>query len=145
MRAVLVRESFLALAFQNYFCMKSLFLILSSVLTAAAYGQKEIKLEEASRHIGDSVKICGTVAASRYMNMAEGGPTLFYLGDAFPKQTLTLVVWKKDRKFFTKPPELAYAQQDVCATGKLELVAGKPQISLYNETQIKVVEEEEGE
>ena len=125
--------------------MKSLLLITAVGLSTTATAQKEIKLEDAANHIGDSVKVCGTVAASRYMNMAEGGPALFYLGDAYPKQVLTLVVWKKDRKFFTKPPELVYAQQDVCAVGKLELVGGKPQIALYSEAQIKVVEEEDGE
>lgn len=125
--------------------MKSLLLIMAVGFSTTASAQKEIKLEDAAKHIGDSVKVCGTVAASRYLSMGEGGPTYFYLGDAYPRQSLTLVVWKKDRKFFTKPPELVYAQQDVCAVGKLELVADKPQLTLYSEAQIKVVEEAEGE
>ncbi|MDB5197874.1 MAG: hypothetical protein JWP88_2245 [Flaviaesturariibacter sp.] len=121
------------------------YVLLAGSLACASFAsaQTEIKLEDISKHVGDSVKVCAKVVSSKYLNMTEGGPTMFYLGAAYPKQTLTLVVWKKDRKFFKAPPELTYAEQDVCAVGKIELVGEKPQIVLYSEKQIQVKEEED--
>ncbi|MDB5251484.1 MAG: hypothetical protein JWP27_653 [Flaviaesturariibacter sp.] len=112
-------------------------------LPLASAAQQKIKLEDVASHAGDSVTVCATVAACRYLNRADGGPTYFYLGAPYPRQSLTLVVWKKDRTFFKTPPELTYADQDVCVAGRIEIVAQKPQIVLTNEKQIRVVDEDD--
>ena len=68
------------------------FFLLFSVL---AHSQKQIKLEDASKSIGDSVTTCGKVYSARYFEGSQDAPTLLNLGAAYPNQLLTVVIYGK--------------------------------------------------
>lgn len=89
----------------------------------AAKSQTKIDIKDISKHIGDTVTICDSVYTTRALN----GLTLINMGAAFPKQLLTVVIYKADLAKFTEP-EKTYLNKKVCVTGKLVLYNDKPQI-----------------
>ncbi|TCC88667.1 hypothetical protein EZ428_18695 [Pedobacter frigiditerrae] len=98
----------------------------------AAKSQTKIDIKDVAKHIGDSVTICDSVYTTRALN----GLTLINLGAAFPKQLLTVVIYKADLGKFTEP-EKTYLYKRVCVTGKLVLYNDRPQIVVNEVKQIK--------
>ena len=109
-------------------------LFLGSVLAVKA--QKPVKLEEIASHIGDSVVVSGKVYSTRYFENAKDAPTLLNLGEPFPNQLLTVVVYGPYRKNFKDTPETVYKDKTVQVTGKVELYKGKPQIIVQDASQL---------
>ncbi|TWI83268.1 hypothetical protein IQ13_1376 [Lacibacter cauensis] len=105
-------------------------------LTGTAYAQQTISLEEVSKHIGDSVKVCGVVRGGRFLEQAKNSPTLLNIGAAFPNQQLTVVIWGDVRKQFEQAPEELFKDKEVCIVGKVELYKEKPQIVLKRKEQL---------
>ena len=73
---------------------------LTILLSLCAFCQKDIKLEEIKDHVGDSVKICGKIFTARYFANAQDAPTLLNMGDAYPNQKITIVIYGNTRKEF---------------------------------------------
>lgn len=103
---------------------------------ANANSQEVIKIEDISKHIGDTVKICTKIYGGRFLYRLKNSPTFLEVGDDYPNQLLTIVIWGKDLENFEDRPEMMYVYRDVCITGKLELDNGKPQIIVSKPTQI---------
>lgn len=117
--------------------MKGVFLALALAAAGAAQAQRvTIKVEEAGQHVGDSVQFCATVKTSRYFVQVTGKPTILYFGNPYPNHQLSVVIWERDRKNFPKPVELLYNSGEVCVTGKVVLVDGKPQVEVRSPGQI---------
>jgi hypothetical protein len=120
--------------------MKSLFVFLFTILAISAYAQTEIKLEDISKHVGDSVKVRGKIFGAKYLESAKNSPTFLNVGAAYPNQLLTIVIWGDVRK------KLGYAPEDIrnpspvaIITGKVELYKDKPQIVIYDPAQLVIV------
>lgn len=112
-----------------------IFLVLVSFRTAA---QREIKVDEAIHHVGDTVKICGIVYGSRYMPAAKGSPTFLDVGKVYPKPTLMVIISKEARERFKQPPENLYNKLEICVTGKIRLHRRTPEIVVSEPGQIYV-------
>ena len=110
------------------------------LLCFAAAAQKEIKPEEVSGHVGDSVTITGKVAGGRYFPNTEGAPTLLNIGAAYPNQLLTVVIRGAARKELGGIPEKDLLEKDIRVSGKVELYKGKPQLVVYRAGQLTVTE-----
>lgn len=116
--------------------MKFIFTILitlfsSSIVTA----QTKINLDEINNHIGDSVTICGLVADMRYFENSKGKPTFLNIGDRYPKQKITIVIWGKTREEFTEKPEQVLKKQ-ICVSGRIILYKEKPEIVIERPEQL---------
>ena len=98
--------------------------------------QVVIRIEDVTKHIGDSVKICTKIYGGRFQIRFKDSPTYLEVGDDFPNQPLTIVIWKKDRDNFEDRPEMMYAYKDVCITGRLEIDKGKVQMVVTKPAQI---------
>ena len=119
--------------------MRSLSLFLFFLIIGlAVQSQVEVKLEDAAKHVGDSVKVCGKVAGIRFMENSKGQPTLINLGAAYPNQLLTVVIWADMRKQFDKAPEELLKDKEICVTGRVELFRDKPQIVIRNKDQLNI-------
>ena len=115
-------------------CMLGVGAVLS---TTGLYAQTSVPLEEAAKHVGDSVTITGKVFGARYLENGEKQPTLINLGAAFPRQLLTVVIFGPERKLFSFKPEEEFINKTVMVTGKITLYRNKPQIVIYQAAQIK--------
>lgn len=107
-------------------------------ITSFSFAQTVIKLEDISKHIGDSVTVCGKISSIRFLETAKNTPTFINLGQPFPNHALTIVIWSDVRKQFETAPEVLFKDKEVCVTGRIELFREKPQIVLKRREDIKV-------
>ena len=118
--------------------MKYLLLVSTLFITSISFSQTSIKLEEAGKHAGDSVTVCGKVAGGVFLEQMENTPTYLSLGAAYPDQLLTLLINKEHRGQYEPAPETQYLDKEVCVTGKIVIMRDRPQIVIYKKEQIKV-------
>ena len=111
------------------------------LFSAVVHGQQEIKIEDLSKHVGDSVTVCTKIYGGVFLDRSSGTPTLLNAGDKYPNAPLTVVIWPDAREKFKEKPEVFYKDKDVCITGKVSLYKDKPQIVVYNEKQLIVKQE----
>lgn len=64
--------------------------------------QTKIPIEEAGKHIGETVTICSRVYGARYLESSATKPTLLNLGGSYPKNLLTVLINDADRKNFPR-------------------------------------------
>ena len=111
------------------------FLLFALLFTGIAYGQTSIKLEDVSQHTGDSVTVCGLVADMRYFENSKNQPTFLNIGESFPNQKLTIVIWGSVKAGFKEPVEILKGKQ-ICITGRIILFKERPEIVIENPEQI---------
>ena len=118
--------------------MKRLFLLLFTFSVACSINaQTSIKPEEISKHIGDSVTICGKVDDMRYFESSKNSPTFLNINGKYPNQVLTVVVYGEVRKQFTGQFEELKDKQ-VCITGRIILYKERPEIIIGEPGQIVI-------
>ena len=116
--------------------MKALIVLLLSMFCIVnAKAQTSIKLEDVSKHIGDSVTVCGLVADMRYFENSKNKPTLLNIGAKHPDAPLTLIIWEDARALFTTKPE-DLNNKNICITGRIILYKEKPEIVIEKPEQI---------
>ena len=106
-------------------------------IIVAVTAQTHIKLEDVSKHIGDSVTVCGKVAGMRYFENSNNKPTLVNIGAKHPDQLLTVVIWENARALFTTKVE-DLTDKEICITGRISLYKEKLQIVIEKPEQIVV-------
>jgi hypothetical protein len=111
-------------------------LVLSAGVVASAQ-VRTIPAADAAKHVGDSVTICDKVYSARWLENAKNQPTFLNLGETYPNQLLTVVIWEDVRKSLGYKPEEKLMDKKVCVTGKIEEFRGKPQIVLHQPAQLK--------
>ena len=113
-------------------------LLIGLFCTIASFAQTEIKLEDISKHIGDSVKVCAKIYGGIFLERVKDTPTFLNVGGSYPNNPLTIVIWADVRKEFEQKPEEFYKDKAVCIFGKITLYKDKPQIVLYNKNQLVI-------
>jgi hypothetical protein len=113
------------ITFLSFFC----------AITVAA--QTSIKLEDVSRHIGDSVTVCGKVEGMKYFENSKNKPTFLNVGADHPNQLLTVVIWETTRALFTTKVE-DLKNKEVCITGRIILYKERPEIVIEKPEQIVI-------
>ena len=104
---------------------------------ANANAQTPVKLEDVSKHVGDSVTVCGKVADMRYFENYKNKPTLLNIGAKHPDAPLTVVIWENGRALFTSKIE-DLLNKEICITGRIILYKEKPEIIVEKPEQIVV-------
>jgi hypothetical protein len=112
-------------------------LIVSTALVLWAVGARAATFtpEEAAKHVGETVTICGAVASAKYAGQARGGPTFLDFGKPYPNAIFTALILGSDRAKFGTPEKGVQGKQ-VCVTGQIQLYQGKPQIILNDPKQL---------
>ena len=111
-------------------------LIVFPFLFNSTFAQLEIKVEDAAKHVGDSVTICTKIFGARYFENSKNAPTLLNAGAKFPDAPLTIVIYGENRAAFKNKPEEYYPEKEICVTGKIVLYKEKPQIVVTSEEQL---------
>lgn len=81
--------------------------------------------------------ICGTVADVHFDGNAGGQPTFVDMGRPYPDQTLTILIWGRDRNRFNPPPE-SWQGDRICVRGVVRSYHDRPEIVAYGPGQIKL-------
>jgi hypothetical protein len=117
--------------------MKNIIIIATLFIAGNAYSQTKIDIQDVSKHVGDSVELSAKIYGGKYLENANGSPTLLNVGADYPNALLTLVVPKPIREqFFRQTPEIVLKGKECIIYGKIELYKEKPQIIIYNKKQI---------
>lgn len=115
-----------------------LLFLVASFVGAVGFSQTTIKLEDVSKHVGDSVKVCGKVYGIRQVATVQNEPTFINLGGGFPNQLLTVVIWSDVRKQFEQAPEELFKDKEICVVGRIEVYKERPQIVIRERGQVSV-------
>lgn len=114
----------------------TLSLLIMLIFACAVQSQAEIKIEDLSKHIGDSITVCTKIYGGIFLDRSKGTPTLLNAGGEYPNAPLTILIWADARKLFKEAPETFYKDKDVCIKGTVILYKDKPEIIVYEEKQI---------
>lgn len=104
-----------------------------------------ISWEEASKYIGQTKVVEGTVVDTKYAPTSKGQPTFLNIGKPYPQPgRFTAIIWGSDRrKFiveFPPDPETYFLKKRVQVSGLIEEYKGSAEIILRDPSQIKVIE-----
>lgn len=104
----------------------------------ASVDSVSIKASEASKYIGQKKTVCGTVVSAVFAIQSRGQPTFLNLDKPYPDHLFTVVIWGSNRSRFPQPPEKAFRDKRICASGSITMYKNKPQIIVDLPTQIQV-------
>jgi hypothetical protein len=104
----------------------------------SGFSQGSIPAAEAAKHVGEKATVCDKVFGGRFMENASGQPTLINMGDAYPNNPFTFVIFPDDRKKFSYKPEDFLVDKKVCVTGEIKEFRGKPQIVVTDTLQVVI-------
>jgi micrococcal nuclease len=121
--------------------MKKLLLICTIILSQSPQlFSQTVSLNDLKNYIGkpDTIKVCGKIYSTRYLDRAERKPTLLNVGDHYPMQKLTVVIFEEDRSKFPPKPEEYFSNTQVCISGVVIDYNGKPEIVMRDIKQIEI-------
>ncbi|WAC40911.1 hypothetical protein [Pedobacter sp. SL55] len=99
-----------------------------------AKSQVKVSAKEAVNYVGKEVQLCDSVYSSRSLENLS----LLNLGGAFPKEVITVVVFKADRAKFEKDPVEMFNEKKICVVGTVTLYKEKLQIVVNDPKKIKL-------
>jgi hypothetical protein len=113
--------------------------IMAAALAAStsATQAEPLSPDDAVKHAGQDVTVCGGVAGAKYSAQIRGGLTFIDFGKPYPDAPFTALIMGADRVKFGAPEKDLQGKQ-ACVTGKIEMFRGKPQIVLHDPKQLVV-------
>lgn len=115
--------------------MKKLILSLAlSLVIFVAKSQTAVSITEVVNYVGKEVTLCDSVYTARAMDNIS----LLNVGGKFPKEVITVVIFKSDRSKFEKEPVELYSNKRICITGKVTLYKDKLQLVVNDPKQVKL-------
>jgi hypothetical protein len=111
----------------------SVILILLMTITSKA---QSFNPEEASKHVNDSITVCGVVKEVHFIKKNETYSVYLEFGDRSPNETFSVYISDDLRK--KSPYDIHTLEgKNICVQGKIKMRAKKPYLNLYNFSQIK--------
>lgn len=118
--------------------MKKIFTILFLTISFIQVNAQTFTAEQAAKKVGDSLKVCDKVFGGRFFETSKDSPTLLNIGAAYPASPLTIMIPGEVRIKLGYAPEQHLKDKNVCVTGRVILFKNKPEIIVYNTSQIAV-------
>jgi hypothetical protein len=81
--------------------------------------------------------VCGVVASATYAVQAPMAPTFLDIGQPYPNQVFSAIIFDNDRPKFGVP-ESSLRDKSVCVTGEIFLYQGTSEIILRDPRQLSV-------
>ena len=124
--------------------MNKLASILYLIVISSIYSESGIMIspKEAINHIGEYKTVKGMVVSGKYLSRVKGRPTFLNLGEAYPNQVFTVVIWGDTRDQFEEDPEYFYRGKNITVSGIIIEYKGIAEIIANDESQITVIDQE---
>jgi hypothetical protein len=123
---------------------RAISLIMSLIVGSTASAQTQIPIDEAAKHIGETITVCDKVYGGKFIEGSKTKPTVLNLGGSYPNHKLTILVNSELRKALGGKPEETYLNKNVCVTGQVVDSRGKPEIIVAKTEDIKIDETRQG-
>jgi S1/P1 Nuclease len=94
-----------------------------------------IDVKDAMNHVGKEVTVCTRVYSIR----ATSAITQVSVGEAYPNNPLTIIIFGKNYANFAVTPEELLKDKNICVKGSIELYKGKPQIIVEKPGDVTVL------
>lgn len=104
----------------------------SSIVAIPSGDISRIQASDAVRYVGQYKTVCGRVAQIK--EFSKG--TYLNIGQAYPSQDLTIVVWSSDQ--YQVGDIHQYANKNICISGKISTYKGIPQIKFNSADQVRM-------
>ncbi len=118
--------------------MKKIFTFLLIVPFYQFSSAQTFSAEQAAKKVGDSIKVCDKIYGGRFFETSKGSPTLLNMGAAYPTSPLTIMIPGEVRIKMVGAPEQELKDKNICVVGKVILFKEKPEIVIYNVSQIRI-------
>lgn len=118
--------------------MKKSILLVAAYFTVTFCGAQTVSPEEAAKHVGETITVCGKVFGGRFFETSKDAPTLLNVGAAFPSSPFTIMITKEVRQKMGNAPEIELKEKNVCVTGKVILFKEKPEIVVEDSKQLTI-------
>lgn len=93
-----------------------------------------VAIKDVVNYVGKQVTLCDSVYSARALESVS----LLNLGGQFPKEVITVVVFKADKSKFEKEPVEMFEHKRICVTGTVTLYKEKLQIVVNDPKQVKL-------
>lgn len=114
------------------------FILLLAAMGNQLNAQDTVNANTAAKYAGKKVVVCDKVYGGRWLENAKGEPTLINMGNAYPNNPFTFVIFGEDRQKFDYKPEEWLVDKNVCVSGEISLYKDKPQIIVKENAQVSV-------
>ena len=118
--------------------MKIIFTLLLFTFSHSFVSAQTFTAEQAASKVGDSIKVCDKIFGGRFFETSKGSPILLNMGAAYPANPLTIMIPGDVRIKMGYAPEQQLKDKNVCVIGRVILFKEKPEIIVYNISQIQV-------
>ena len=118
--------------------MKSLYIAVFFLFISAAASAQSYTPDEAVKHVGDSITVCGKIFGGRFFETSKGSPTLLNMGAPFPDSKFTVMIPGEVRLKLGYSPEQELKDKIICVRGKVILYKERPEIIIYDPSQISI-------
>ena len=118
--------------------MKKTFTLLLFTVSFYCASAQTFTAEQAAKKVGDSIKVCDKIYGGRFFETSNGSPTLLNMGAAYPASPLTIMIPPDVRAKLGSAPEQQLKDKNICVIGKVILFKEKPEIIVYNISQMAV-------
>jgi hypothetical protein len=107
--------------------MKTLAVVVLLLCTSISQSQT-LTAAQAKAHMGENATVCGIVASERTASKSQGTPTFLDLDKPYPNQSLSVLVWERDKARVGSLP----GSGQLCITGLIVQYRGGAEIVLHN-------------
>ena len=123
---------------------KILFSITALIFSLSAFSQNWIRLEEAQKHIGDTLNMIGLVTKVESLKGPHGYTIKIRLNGENPDHAMTLISSSSVLQQYADY-EIAFLNQYVQVKGIIEISKGKPLIKVNSARQLAIIRVARGE
>jgi len=100
---------------------------------------QSIDVKDIAKYINDSVTFIAKISSAKYLSDGKNAFTELSVGNALPKQLITVIIRGTDRKNFGTDLENFYQGKNVRITGKAAQIKEKIQILIINQDQLIIM------
>ena len=118
--------------------MKKIYILLFAIAFSQVVSAQTFTPDEASKHVGEKVTICGKVFGGRFFETSKNSPTLLNMGAAYPASPLTIMIPGDVRTKLGYAPETELKEKNICVTGEIILYKERPEIIVNDVSQLEI-------
>ena len=119
--------------------MKKVYILISAIVFSQfSFAQASITPEEAAKHVGETVTVCGKVFGGRFFETSKNSPTLLNMGAAYPASPFTVMIPGELRAKMGYAPEAELKEKNICVKGEIILYKEKPEIILKDVSDLEI-------
>jgi len=118
--------------------MKILFTIFALVfILNIGWGQQQVIPDSVQYFAGKTITVCAKVADT-FVTKSEKKITHLNFEHAYPNQTFSVTIFESDLPKFAYVPSEFLKEKNVCVTGSVKMYAGRAEIIVNSDKQLKV-------